>query len=187
MGETLLNAPAMAKTGLDSTSVTLQRVLTEHGKALDRLVRSYTATESDRHDLWQDVSIALWRALPRFRSECSERGFVLRVAHNRALSHLAARGRRGPTVDTENLEVAGTSGSNPAVRYERSERENRLLVAVRALPVPLRQVILLSLEGLDHQEIAKALGTTENNVAVRAHRARAALRVLLEEPTKETP
>jgi RNA polymerase sigma-70 factor (ECF subfamily) len=64
--------------------------------------------------------------------------------------------------------------------FERGERERRLLAAVRALPVLHRQVILLLLEGLAHREIAEVLGTTENNVAVRANRARAALRVLLD-------
>ena len=45
--------------------------------------------------------------------------------------------------------------------------------------MPHRQVVTLLLEGLSHREIADVLGVTENNVAVRATRARAALRVLL--------
>jgi DNA-directed RNA polymerase specialized sigma24 family protein len=35
---------------------------------------------------------------------------------------------------------------------------------------------MLHLEGLDHAEIAEVLGTTANNVGVRLHRARAAIR-----------
>jgi RNA polymerase sigma-70 factor (ECF subfamily) len=38
--------------------------------------------------------MALWNALPSFRGDCPERTFVFRVAHNRALTHVAG-GVRG--------------------------------------------------------------------------------------------
>jgi DNA-directed RNA polymerase specialized sigma24 family protein len=46
--------------------------------------------------------------------------------------------------------------------------------------VPLKQVLTLLLEGLSHREVAEVVGISENNVAVRANRARAAVRVLLD-------
>ena len=129
---------------------------------------------------------ALWTALPTFRGECSEKTFILRIAHNRALTYLSRRGAPGSLrapVDVSDHEdaVVATTGKNPAMAYERAERGSRLLAATRALPIAHRQVITLLLEGLGHREIAYVLGTTEGNVAVRATRARAALRALLEE------
>lgn len=59
-----------------------------------------------------------------------------------------------------------------------AERE-RLLGAIQRLPEGHRQVVLLSLEGLSHADIAEVLGITENNVAVRLSRARRALKDLL--------
>ena len=53
-----------------------------------RLAASYTEHSSDRDDLFQDIAIALWKALPGFRGECSERTFLFRVAHNRAIDYL---------------------------------------------------------------------------------------------------
>ena len=97
-----------------------------------------------------------------------------------ALTFLAKRGPRAEEVDDQAHSVVATSGKNPAIAYERREHESRLLAAVRALPVPYRQVITLMLEGLPHREIAAVLGTTENNVGVRASRARAAIRVLMD-------
>jgi RNA polymerase sigma-70 factor (ECF subfamily) len=158
----------------------LLRCLSEHAAPLARLVASYARSAADRQDLQQDVAMALWSALPRFRGDCAERTFVLRVAHNRALGFLAKRGVRLEDVDDHEDRAVATTGKNPAMAFERGERERRLLAAVRALPVLHRQVILLLLEGLAHREIAEVLGTTENNVAVRANRARAALRVLLD-------
>jgi RNA polymerase sigma factor (sigma-70 family) len=161
----------------------MTRIVGESSSHLERLLASYARSYVDRKDLRQDVALALWSALPNFRGECSERTFLLRVAHNRALTFLARRGR--PTEEIEHYEdrAVATSGKNPAVAYERKERESRLLAAVRALPVGHRQVMTLVLEDLSHAEIAEVLGTTENNVAVRANRARAALRILLEEGT----
>lgn len=166
----------------DDAQVT--RILRENARPLERLVAAYARSEADRADLRQEVALGLWSALGSFRGECSERTFLLRIAHNRALSFIAKRGRA--VNDAEDLDdhadrVVATTGKNPAMVYERKERENRLLAAVRALPVPHRQVITLLLEGLSHHEIAEVLGTTENNIAVRANRARAAMRVLIEE------
>ena len=157
------------------------RILRENARALERLVASYARSDADRADLRQDVALALWSALPAFRGDCSERTFLLRVAHNRALSFVARRGRPTDDVDDHADRVVATTGKNPAIAYERKQRESRLLAGVRALPVPPRQVIPLMLEGLSHREIAAVLGTTENNIGVRANRARAAVRVLLED------
>ncbi len=157
------------------------RILRENARPLERLVASYARSEADRADLLQDVALALWSSLRNFRGDASEKTFLLRIAHNRALTFVGKRGR--PTEDVEDHadRVVATSGKNPAVAYERRERESRMLAAVRALPVPHRQVITLLLEGLSHGEIAAVLGTTENNIGVRANRARNALRVLIED------
>lgn len=60
-----------------------------------------------------------------------------------------------------------------------SERATLLKTAVAALPLGLRQVMTLTLEGFAPLEIAAVLGITENNVAVRANRARERLRAAL--------
>jgi RNA polymerase sigma-70 factor (ECF subfamily) len=48
------------------------------------------------------------------------------------------------------------------------------------LPLGLRQVVVLTLEGLSHAEVAEIVGISENNVAVRLTRAKATLSRLLE-------
>jgi RNA polymerase sigma-70 factor (ECF subfamily) len=158
----------------------LAGILAEHARPLERIAASYARSTADREDLLQDFALALFTALPSFRGESSLKTFVLRVAHNRALAFLAKRGPTNEDIDDHVESAVATSGKNPAMAYERTERQSRLLAAVRALPVGHRQVVTLLFEGLSHREIAEVLGTTENNVAVRANRARAALRVLIE-------
>ncbi len=164
---------------LDRTTLEYQfdRLIAANGPALTRLAASYTNTLSDRDDLIQEIAMALWQALPGFRSECSERTFLFRIAHNRAIAHLA-RSRSQP-VTGEEVEVHDTA-PDPETGLARQQRVENLRRAIHQLPLVYRQVITLSLEGLGYGEIAEVLGISESNVGVRLTRARQILRESLE-------
>jgi RNA polymerase sigma-70 factor (ECF subfamily) len=159
----------------------LERVLATHAAALSRLAASYESRPALREELMQEIAFALWRALPSFRHEASEKTFVLRIATNRALSHIAAR---GPA--PQDLDAAGDVADpqpRPDEQAARMQGALRLQHAVRGLPLALRQVLVLALEGLDHEDIARVLGITAGNVAVRLHRGKAMLKTSLGERT----
>jgi RNA polymerase sigma factor (sigma-70 family) len=156
----------------------LNRLLTANGPALLRLAASYTNTTSDRDDLVQDVAIALWKALPKFRGECSERTFLFRVAHNRAIDYL--RQHRTITAPIDEDSPLRDSRPNPEADFAQEQQGERLRQAIHRLPLPYRQVITLALEEMSYSEIAQVLGVTETNVGVRLNRARQLLRQLLE-------
>ncbi len=170
---------AEASKPLDRTTLErhFDRLVAANGPALTRLAASYTNTPSDRDDLLQEVAMALWQALPRFRGECSERTFLFRIAHNRAIAYLA-RSRSHP-VAGEEIEVHD-SAPDPEAGLAQEQRVERLRRAIRQLPLVYRQVITLSLEGLGYGEIAEVLGISESNVGVRLSRARQILRESLE-------
>jgi len=67
--------------------MTFDAFLRDHGPALWRVIANYAPPGAERDDLAQDVLLAVWQALPRFRAKSSPRSFVLRIAHNRGLSH----------------------------------------------------------------------------------------------------
>lgn len=146
-----------------------------HGAALGRVVASYAAP-ADQDDLGQEVALAVWRALPGFRGECSERSFAFRIAHNRGLTYLARR--RAAGVELSEIE---DGRADPEREAAGRQDVDRLFAALRRLPVSYRQVLTLALEGMPHAEIGACLGITADNVAVRLSRARAALRRKLEE------
>lgn len=152
-------------------------LLTAHGQSLGRLASSYTRGSGEREDLLQEIALAIWRALPRFRRECSERTFLFRIAHNRAIAHLARR--RPPLVEAdEGLDVEDATG-DPERALSDEQQGRRLLGAIHRLPLPHAQVVTLTLEGLSYAEIAEVLGITETNVGARLTRAREMLRKLL--------
>jgi RNA polymerase sigma-70 factor (ECF subfamily) len=158
-----------------------ERIIRENGPALRRLALGYGQTRADGDDLFQEICFALWRALPSFRGDCSERTFAFRIGHNRGLTF---RSRRRPDpIELADEITDGRPGpdSQAAAALERV----RLLDAVRQLPEPHRQVVLLSLEDLSHADIAQVLGITENNVAVRLNRAKKALRAILSPELEE--
>jgi RNA polymerase sigma-70 factor (ECF subfamily) len=176
----------------------LERVLATHAAALARLAASYESRPALREELMQEIAFALWRALPNFRHEASERTFVLRIATNRALSHIAARkgdaslfrscqeqsGYNAPgNGDASPITEVADAGPRPDEQAARLQGAERLQHAVRGLPLTLRQVLVLALEGLDHDDIARVLGISTGNVAVRLHRGKAMLKAALGEDT----
>jgi RNA polymerase sigma-70 factor, ECF subfamily len=155
----------------------LTALLALHGGALSRLATSYVNASADRDDLLQDIVVAIWRALPRFRGECSERTFIFRIAHNRAIAYITRR--QLPIDDTdEGLEVEDRR-PNPEQTLSAEQDGRRLLEAIQRLPVNHRQVVTLMLEGLSYSEIADVLGISETNVGARLTRARQMLRAQL--------
>ena len=153
-------------------------LLVEHGPSLSRLAASYTRDQGERDDLFQEIALAIWRALPSFRGECSERTFLFRVAHNRGLSHLSRR--RLPITDHDTEIDPPDAMPNPEQALSTEQQGQRLFEAVQQLPLGHRQVVTLALEGMSYREIAEVLGISESNVGARLTRARQTLRRLLE-------
>lgn len=159
------------------TEAAFATLLATHGPSLGRLARSYTRDRAESEDLYQEIAIAIWRALPSFRNECSERTFVFRIAHNRAMSHLARR--RPFMAGIEGEREAADTRPNAEQQLATYQERDRLFAAVQRLPLGSRQVLMLSLEGMAYTDIAEVLGITETNVGARLTRAREKLRALL--------
>lgn len=156
-----------------SSDESFERVVREYGPALRRIARAWERDRPAQEDLLQEILLALWRALPRFRGEASERTFVFRVALNRAMTH---RFKRAPRI--EPIEAASQiedTRHTPEAEASAAQLRAHLLAAVQSLPLSMREILALALEGLSRAEIADILGITENNATVRLSRARRAL------------
>jgi RNA polymerase sigma-70 factor (ECF subfamily) len=153
------------------------RLLAANGPALARIAASYTNTSSDRDDLLQEIALAVWQALPGFRGECSPRTFLFRIAHNRAIAHLARSRGRFPAADVDDVH---DPAPNPESGLAREQTAEHLRRAIHRLPLIYRQVIVLTLEDIGYAEIAEVLGISESNVGARLTRARQLLRESLE-------
>jgi RNA polymerase sigma-70 factor (ECF subfamily) len=154
--------------------------LREYGPALSRLTASYEPVITLREDLLQEIALAIWRALPRFRGECSERTFIYRIAHNQGLSHAWRRHPvQQPLDEIPESRQPVDPRPHPEEQTAQRHQQTQLVAAIQSLRVAYRQIITLVLEDLSHAEIAEVLGISENNVAVRLNRARGALKAAL--------
>jgi len=139
-----------------------------------RIAATHEARPDMAEELVQEIWFAVWRALPSFRGEGSLRGFVARIAGNRAASHVARAVRlpKGGEVGDD----LPAQGDDPEAAAVAQDRQARLLAAVRDLPLVSRQVVALTLECFGPGEIAAALGIGANAVSIRLTRAKNHLR-----------
>ncbi|MFC0679629.1 RNA polymerase sigma factor [Lysobacter korlensis] len=148
-----------------------------------RAVCGYELNPALREELFQDVLLAVCKSLPRLAEPGRLLPFVLRIAHNLGASHVrsATRYPAPLPLDDEAEGVPDRSAHDPA-----AARSRWLFEALATLPVGLRQVLMLQLEGFEYQEIAAMLGISVQNVGVRVHRAKERLRAMsLEEGSSE--
>jgi RNA polymerase sigma-70 factor (ECF subfamily) len=135
---------------------------------------SYVFEQADRDDLYQEITAAIWTALPRFRGDSSERTWVYRIAHNIAIS-ASVRSRRRTQRETLLRQDTISKSLDPEAQSLESEQRRLLIEAVRSIRGLDKQIIVLHLEGLTNGELAEVVGLTEGAVATRLTRVRTQL------------
>ena len=157
----------------------LERILRDHSALAQRLASSHEANPEVARDLAQEILVAVWRAWPAFRQQCSERTYVARIAQYRIATHIGRAVREPRLAPLSEDLVAGEP--TPEDHAIRSDERAFLTAHVRLLPIAFREVAILLLEGFSPAEIADTLGLTPNAVSIRGLRARELLRASLEE------
>ncbi len=144
-------------------------VLNQHSRGISRIAASHAHSAAEREDLEQDISLALWQALPEFRGDSSLRTFVYRIARYCCFRLLRRRGRIA--VDTFDDEIGDPTVCLDTMLH-RADKHIQLEQALARLPEGPRSTLALRLEGKSYAEIAEILGISERNVSVRLVRAR---------------
>ena len=168
-----------------------QLVRTEGGRML-AVARRILRNDDDAKDAVQDAFVAAFRSIDGFGAGSRISTWLHRIVVNAALMKIRGRKRCPedpiepllPTFDNDGHRVGCETRSwLPSADDEVARRERGELVrrCIDELPASYRTVLLLrDIEDLDTSETAKLLGITENAVKIRLHRARQALRTLLE-------
>jgi RNA polymerase sigma-70 factor, ECF subfamily len=160
--------------------------LDAHAAVLHHVANGF-AEGVDRHDLMQEVLLAVWRAIPAFRGGAQEGTFIYRVAHNAALTWKRTQKNYRRRIDEfELLQTAATTGLVLADDNSRDrEALKHIYAAIRELPPLDRSIILLHLDGLSYAQMAEIHGMTEGNVGVRLNRSKQKLTTALENISHE--
>lgn len=140
-----------------------------------RHVAAGFAAPADQEDLLQEILLAVWHALPSFRSEASPATFLYRVAQNTAMTW--RRSVRYRHLDEE-LDEGRHAAPPPDRKLEKTEA---LYAGVRKLPEADRSLLLLYLDEISYREISEITGLSESNVGVRLTRIRHRLASVVKE------
>lgn len=148
---------------------------------------------SEAEELAQEAFVRAWQRRDSFRPTAEFRPWLFAIAVNLARNRLRWW-RRRPSVSLDtwsepaavragtNSEAGGIAASAPvgAAALETAERAAAVRDAVAALPVELREaLVLFEYEEFSHAEIAAMVGATPKAIETRVYRAREKLRSLL--------
>ncbi|MGH7032076.1 MAG: sigma-70 family RNA polymerase sigma factor [Stellaceae bacterium] len=139
------------------------RALTRDGSRADDLVQSCLVRAVAKEHLWQPGT--------------DLRAWLFTILHNQHVNDIRRSVREGVSVPVEDMAPVLTSASNAAASLQLRDLER----AMARLPEEQRQVILLvGLEGMRYEEVAKILGIPIGTVRSRLSRGREMLRELMD-------
>lgn len=175
----------------DDDAQALETVIHRHGGRMLAAARRIVGSEEDAKDVTQAAFLAALRALDGFNGSSQLSTWLHRIVINTALMKLRSRRRRRegsiddllPRFAEDGHWAEPQSHAETSVDAEIDGRRARGLVraAIDRLPERHRSVLVLrDLEELDTDETAAMLGIKPNAVRTRLHRARQALRTLLQ-------
>ncbi len=161
------------------------------GPRMLAVARRYSRSEDDAQDAVQDAFVSAFKALDGFEGGARLSTWLHRIVVNAALMKERTRARRREQDIEEFLPQFGPGGhqlepptpwqEHVGADLEREEQRALVLQAIAQLPENYRSVLLLrDIEELDIAEISARLDITPGCAKIRVHRARQALRTLLD-------
>ena len=136
------------------------------------------------HDLYAEVILHLWEALPFFRQQSSLSTWACHVALNVAREHYRRQTRRPQTVSLDSLPEAFHPSTDDD--SERGEMLRHLYRLIDRLPPEKREVLSLYLDRKPLREIAEILGITPSSVSTQITRIKQTLIKMHENETDES-
>lgn len=168
----------------------VQRWIYGHRDYIEGVLRRYSRDADVARDLVQETFFQALRSLPDFRGDAKLTTWLHSIAKNVALARYR-KDQRHSCLEEETLEHVHSMSwdGDPPTAYrgpqegaERKQEKRFLHDAMGELSESYREVIRLrDLEEQSTKEVAEELGLTRVNVRVRLHRARTALREVLED------
>jgi len=167
-------------------------LLRQYGARLLRLARRILMSDEDANDALQDAMVAVFKSVGKFESNSSLLTWLHRIVVNASLMKLRSK-KRHEEIDIEDylprfqedghqVEPSRPWTESAESMLERDELRAQVRAAIDRLPETHRVVLQLrDIEEMSTEETADILGISANAVKIRLHRARQALRALLDE------
>ena len=150
--------------------------LEENQNIVHKVCKIYTNNQDAHNDLFQEISIQLWKAYPKFRGEAKFSTWMYRVALNTAITLYRKSKRSIQTQDFDSVLYKIESS-----QYDDTEEEQLKLLykAVHHLSDIEKALVFLYLEDKNYKEISETMGISEVNARVKMNRVKNKLRDIL--------
>ena len=151
-------------------------LLETHQNIIHKVCRLYTNGYDAHNDLFQEITIQLWKAYPKFRGDSKFSTWMYRVALNTAITLYRKSKRKIQTQEFSNIQF-----KIKAEDYDDTEEQQLKLMynAIKELNDIEKALVFLYLEDKNYSEISDTLGITEVNTRVKMNRVKTKLKQIL--------
>lgn len=155
-------------------------LLTRHQKMVFKAAYRMMGQREEAEDVVQEVFVTIYSKMDQFDPQKKFSSWLYRITLNTCISKLRSKKNTvlSPFDETAFAPVyGGKNNDNPLTVLEQKELRHNIWNALVQLPENYRIMLILRYQmDLNNQEIADTLGIKKDNVEVRMHRARKALR-----------
>jgi len=150
--------------------------LEKHQNIVHKICRIYTNDQASHNDLFQEITIQLWKAYPKFRGDAKFSTWMYRVALNTAIT-LYRKKKRG--IQTQDYDSVHFRIQAEEYNNETEQQLKLLYNAVKELNDIEKALVFLYLEDKNYKEISETLGISEVNARVKMNRVKTKLKAIL--------
>jgi RNA polymerase sigma-70 factor (ECF subfamily) len=153
------------------------RIIYENQELIFKVCSIYCQNQSDKDDLFQEITINLWRGLPSFKGNSKLSTWIYRVSLNTAIS----QNRKKRKINFVGFENAESIKNSTGIEQEFNEQSSiKILYSAIAKLKPVEKaIVLLYLEEKSYEEIASIIGISKSNVSVKLVRLKQKLEKIL--------
>ncbi|MDG3581674.1 RNA polymerase sigma factor [Galbibacter pacificus] len=150
--------------------------LEENQNIVHKICKIYTDDPEAHNDLFQEITIQLWKAYPKFRGDAKFSTWMYRIALNTAITLYRKSKRQVKTQDFDTV-----LNKVKAKEYDDTEEKQLQLMydAIKQLNDIEKALVFLYLEDKNYKEIADTIGITEVNARVKMNRIKTKLKNIL--------
>lgn len=149
----------------------------EHQNLIHKICRLYTNSDAEHKDLFQEITIQLWKAYPKFRGDAKFSTWMYRVGINTAISLYRKSKSRIQSFSFD--DVSYKIPQNEAYDDTQDQQLKSIYAALNHLNDIDKAVIFLYLEDKNYKEISEAIGISEVNARVKMNRIKKKLKTQL--------
>ena len=141
-----------------------------------KICRIYTTNSNDHNDLFQEITIQVWKNYSKFRGDAKFSTWMYRVALNTAISLY-----RKSTKSVKTQDISDIAYKIKSVDYDDTEEKQlkALYNAIQKLNDIDKALVFLYLEDKSYKDISETLGISEVNARVKMNRAKDKLKKVL--------